>query len=137
MTASSVLFRETVGMNPSARAKRRTFTGEYKVRILSEYEALPFGSSDRGALLRAEGLYASHIAEWRKTVAAGSLDALAPKPKAKRSSDSIELDKSRRREARLEAELSRTWMALEIMGKAHALLEMFSESADIAQKPKQ
>ena len=137
MTATSLLFRETDGVDPSARAKRRSFTAEYKARILSEYEAFPFGSTERGALLRAEGLYASHIVEWRKTAEAGTLGALAPKTKPKRSSDSIELDKSRRREARLEAELLRTRMALEIMGKAHALLEMLSESADIATKPKQ
>jgi hypothetical protein len=28
--------------------------------------ALPAGSAERGALLRREGLYTSHIAEWRK-----------------------------------------------------------------------
>jgi hypothetical protein len=37
---------------------------------------------------------------------------------------------------RTEAELAKTRMALEIMGKAHALLEMLAESADCDPKPK-
>lgn len=49
--------------DPGARARRRTFTAEYKARLLDEYDALPAGSSERGALLRREGLYSSHIAE--------------------------------------------------------------------------
>lgn len=49
--------------DPGVRARRRTFTAEYKARLLDEYDALPAGSSERGALLRREGLYSSHIAE--------------------------------------------------------------------------
>lgn len=43
------------------RAKRRTFTAAYKARILAEYDALPEGDPGRGALLRSEKLYHSHI----------------------------------------------------------------------------
>jgi hypothetical protein len=46
------------------------------------------------------------------------------------------LDKLRRRNEALQAELDRTKLALEITGKAHALLEMLSTSADYEQKPK-
>ena len=38
-----------------ARAKRRTFTGAYKLKVLAEYEAAAPGK--RGAVLRREGLY--------------------------------------------------------------------------------
>jgi hypothetical protein len=48
----------------------------------------------------------------------------------------VELNRSRRQVARLEAELQRTKMALEIMGKAHALLELISESADTEPRSK-
>jgi len=57
-------------------------------------------------------------------------DGLAPKPKTRRSPERVEVDKLRRRNQRLEAELARTRLALEITGKAHALLELLSESAD-------
>ena len=97
---------------------------------------MPAGSTERGALLRREGLYSSHIAEWRKARDAGARDGLAPKGKPKRSAEQIELEKLRRRTAQLEAELDRTKLALEITGKAHALLEMLSESTNLPKRPR-
>ncbi|GAA4408688.1 hypothetical protein GCM10023147_52490 [Tsukamurella soli] len=121
--------------DPGARARRRTFTAEYKQRILEEYEALPSGSPDRGAMLRREGLYSSHLAEWRKARQAGTREALTPKTRgAKRTPEQVEVQRLRARTQRLEAELERTRLALEITGKAHALLEMLSESADTERK---
>jgi transposase len=46
------------------RPKRRTFTAEYKASVLAEYDAADRGNG--GAILRREGLYSSHIVEWRK-----------------------------------------------------------------------
>ena len=80
--------------------------------------------------MRREGLYTSHIAEWRKARDAGARDGLTPKSKSRRSPEQVELEKLRRRNERLEAELAKTKLALEITGKAHALLELLSESAD-------
>ena len=122
--------------DPAARARRRTFTAEYKAGILDEYDALPAGSDQRGALLRREGLYASHIAEWSKAREAGARSALEPKGRPKRSREQVELEKLRQRTIALEAELERTKLALEITGKAHALLGMLCESADIDTTPK-
>jgi len=134
LTTASLLARAHDGVvdepDPAARPRRRSFTAEYKTRILDEYDALPVGSPERGALLRREGLYSSHIAEWRKARDAGARDGLAPKTKPKRSPEQVELERLRRRTERLEAELARTKLALEITGKAHALLELLSESAD-------
>jgi transposase len=122
--------------DPGARARRRTFTAEYKARILDEYDGLPSGCEQRGALLRRECLYSSHIAEWRKAREEGARKGLAPKGKTKRTPERAELAKLRRRNETLQAELDRTKLALEITGKAHALLEMLSESADSGTKPK-
>jgi transposase len=134
LTTASLLARPHDGVvdepDPAARPRRRSFTAEYKTRTLDEYDALPVGSPERGALLRREGLYSSHIAEWRKARDAGARDGLAPKTKPKRSPGQVELERLRRRTERLEAELARTKLALEITGKAHALLELLSESAD-------
>ncbi len=55
------------GKGPRARQpKRRTFTAAYKARILQEYDQLGSGR-ERGALLRREGLYTSHISDWRRS----------------------------------------------------------------------
>jgi transposase-like protein len=140
MTTASLLERAHDGVvdQPDlvARPRRRTFTAEYKERMLAAYDALPHGSEERGALLRREGLYTSHLAEWRKARDAGARSGLGPKAKAKRTPEQVEVAKLRRRNERLEAELARTRLALEITGKAHALLELLSESADCDQKSK-
>jgi transposase len=121
---------EGVTDDPAPRPKRRSFTAEYKARVLAEYEALPAFSPERGALLRREGLYASHIAEWRNVARAAALSALTPAVRTpSRTAADRELERAKARIAGLEAELARTRLALEITGKAHALLELLSESA--------
>ena len=86
--------------------------------------------------MRREGLYTSHVAEWRRARDAGAREALAPRGKAKRSAEQVELERLRRRNERLETDLARARLALEITGKAHALLELLSESAGTDPKSK-
>jgi transposase len=65
------------------RARRRTFTAKYKLAILAAYDAAPDG--EKGALLRREGLYSSHIDYWRKARDAGALAGLgAPRGRPRR-----------------------------------------------------
>src|SRR5215212_4779730 len=113
-----------------ARPRRRRFSPEYKLAILAEYDRLT-EPGDKGALLRREGLYTSHIVEWRRARDAGALSALAAQAhRPRRPPEQVELERVRRRNQRLEAELARTKAALEIVGTARALLEQLSESAD-------
>jgi transposase len=49
------------------KPRRRTCTAEYKLAILKAYDACA-GDGDKGALLRREGLYSSHIVEWRRAI---------------------------------------------------------------------
>jgi hypothetical protein len=125
------------------------FPAEYKLRILAEFEAAT-SPGQRGALLRREGLYHSHLLEWAKARDAGLLGGAAnesgggqmggsapagtpPRRRGSRpgaSTEERERDALRRENERLARELARTKAALEIMGKAHALLELLSESAE-------
>ena len=113
------------------RPKRRTFTAGYKAQIVAEYDAADHG--ERGAILRREGLYSSHITEWRKAAQAGAAAALGPKTKDRRDKEIAQL---KARAEKAEAELERTKAVLDIVGKTHALLETLSESKGI-QKPPQ
>ena len=122
--------------DPAAKPQRRSFSAQYKAEILAEYDSHPRGSEERGAILRREGLYTSHISEWRRQAEAGSREGLARKAKKRRSSEEIELEKLRAKNERLEAELEKTRSALEITGKVHALLEQLSESADTDKRSK-
>ena len=116
------------------RPKRRTFTAEYKAEILAEYDAADHG--ERGAILRREHLYSSHISEWRKAAEAGTVSALGSKAGRGRDRRDREVEALRSRAEKAEAELERTKAVLDIVGKAHALLETLSESKGI-QKPPQ
>lgn len=123
-------------MSPrSDQPKRRSFTAQYKAEILAEYDAADPGT--RGVLLRREGLYSSHISEWRKARDSGALAGLTPATRPPKSStQDRENAKLLARAERAERELAKTKAALEIVGKAHALLEMLSESADTEQRLK-
>lgn len=120
------------------RPRRRVFTNEYKLAIVAEYDALTEPGA-RGALLRREGLYHSHLIEWRRARDAGVLSGPAPRPgrKPQRSREQVELERLRRDNERMAAELARTKAALDVVGKAHALLGMLSESADQARDGRQ
>jgi len=120
------------------RPKRRSFTAEYKLQILEEYERLLREGSqgDPGALLRRENLLSSHITEWRKARKGGALAALTPKVRQPaRSQADIEVEKLRAEKDKLAKELETTKAVLEVVGKAHALLEIISERADSENKP--
>lgn len=117
------------------RPRRRSFTAEYKLQILAEYEAAEPGQ--RGALLRREGLYSSHLVEWRRARDTGALAGLQGRPRAaKRTPEQVENELLRARAERAEAELAKTKAALDVVGKAHALLELLSESADTETRSK-
>ena len=120
------------GKGPRAgQPKRRTFTAAYKARILCEYDQLESGR-ERGALLRREGLYSSHIDGWRKARDAGAANGMTDTPAGRpgRSTEAVENERLRKENEKLTAELTRTKAALEVVGKAHALLELLSGSAD-------
>jgi transposase len=124
-----------VSRKQPGRPARRTFTAAYKARILAEFDALPEGSPERGALLRKERLYHSHLEHWRKQQEAGTLPLPAGKPA--KDGQSAELARLRAenknlqaRNQRLTGELGKTKAALDIAGKAFALLEDISNSAD-------
>jgi transposase-like protein len=55
-----------------AKVQRRTFTAEYRRRILKEADASR-KRGELGALLRREGLYSSHLVNWRRQRDQGEL----------------------------------------------------------------
>ena len=119
------------------RPTRRRFSADYKLGILAEYDALSDPGA-KGALLRREGLYSSHLTEWRRARDLGALKELEPKArKARRSPDEVEIDRLRRRNQRLEDELAKHRLVVEIQGKASELLErLLAESTgETRQQP--
>ena len=115
---------------PAARPTRRRFTAAYKLSILDEYERLTDPGA-KGALLRREGLYTSHLVDWRRARERGALRELAPRRRPQRQSpERQELERLRKRTARLEEQLARHKQALEIQGKASELLARLLAESD-------
>jgi transposase len=111
------------------RAKRRTFVAQYKLDIVAEYDAAPDG--EKGAVLRREGLYSSHIIEWRKARDAGALAGLkAPRGRRRRDPQAEKIAQLEAEKKRLEQELAKARFVVDVQGRLHALLETLSEGAD-------
>ena len=119
------------------KASRRRFSARYKLTILDEYDRLSEPGA-KGALLRREGLYSSHIVEWRRARDVGALAELG-RPRGRkplRTAEGVELERMRRRAERAEKELAKARLVIEVQGKVSALLEAISESAEPESKLK-
>src|SRR5664280_2088338 len=116
------------------RARRRTFTAAYKLKILTEYEGAPPGK--RGEVLRREGLYSSLLVEWRRARDAGAQAGLGV-TRGRPPVDPVERDNARLRErnAALEVDLDTARRVIEVQGKISALLEDLSKRARDASTP--
>ena len=111
------------------RARRRTFTAQYKQEVLAAYEAAPDG--EKGAILRREGLYSSLITEWRRARDAGALAGLK-QPAGRPAADprDAQIARLQKEKAKLEQELAKARFVVEVQSKLQALLETISEGAD-------
>jgi len=110
-------------------SRRRRFTAAQKLEHVGAYErACEQGQG--GAYLRREGLYSSLMSEWRRLRDCGVLAGKDPGAViGSLSRDQAEIARLRRALEVSERRLATTQTALEIMGKAHELLESISESS--------
>lgn len=117
--------------------RRLVFTAAEKLQHLAGYErAREAGDGGGGgAYLREQGIYSSQITAWRQLRDAGVLAGKQSGEKVARpSADQLEIARLTRELEAARRRLATTDAALGIMGKAHALLEQISESADIADQ---
>ena len=108
----------------TAKAKRRRFTAEFKRRILKEADACDRG--ELGALLRREGLYSSHLVEWRRARDAGELAGLTPRKRGPKGQApdplAAKVAEQQKQIARLEAENAKLQLICEVQKKVSLLL---------------
>ena len=104
-------------------AKRRTFTTEYKLQILEEADAAT-GDGRIGALLRREKLYSSLLSTWRRERQQGTLNGRKRGPQARPVDPrDEELRKLRQVNERLEVELRKAHLVIEVQKKVALLWE--------------
>lgn len=110
-----------------SRARRRRFTASYKLQILRELDSVT-EPGEVGALLRREGLYSSHISQWRKKRAAGELQGLSAKrqgrPPKPRNPLSTEVERLERDNAKLAEELRKARLIIEVQKKVSEMLDL-------------
>jgi transposase len=97
--------------------------------VLAAYEAAADG--EKGAVLRREGLYSSHITQWRHARDAGALAGLAaPRGRKRRDRQAERIDRLQAEKQQLEQELAKARFVVDVQAKLHALLETISGSAE-------
>jgi transposase len=130
---------EPVSRDPEvvATARRRTFTAAYKQQILRQADACT-KPGERGALLRREGLYSSHLTEWRRARDLGGLAGLEPAQRGPKvqpvDPSAVELKQLRRDLARVQAKLERAELVIDIQKKVAALLGIPLQTPDFDGK---
>ena len=112
----------------AAKPRRRTYTAEYKRRILKEADACATPGAV-GALLRREGLYSSHLVVWRRARGRGELAALAPKRRGRKPTP---VDPRERKLAELERQLVQMTGRAE---RAEALVDLQKKLAVLLGRP--
>ena len=103
--------------------KRRTFSAEYKLGILAEADRCS-ESGAIGALLRREGLYSSHLVEWRRQRASGELQAGVVKVRGRKATPAAqEVARLQRENERLRAQLAQAGLIIGAQKKLAQALE--------------
>lgn len=110
-----------------AKAKRRQYTAEYKLRILRELDSSTAAGAT-GALLRREGIYSSHLTVWRRQRERGELDGLANQKRGpKADPQAAELSRLESENERLRERLRQAELIIEVQKKVSQLLGMANQ----------
>ena len=117
------------------RARRRQFSASYKLRILEEADQCSV-PGQLGQLLRREGLYSSHLAEWRRHRAQGTLAALGPRRRGQTTAaiDPAEFARLRHENERLARQLAAAETIIEIQKKVSTLLGLTQSSTNDSER---
>jgi transposase-like protein len=105
------------------KAKWRSFSAPYKRKILAEVEAAA-GSGGIGEILRREGIYSSTLTSWRKErdVAVDGAFSRKRGPEPKRNPLTAENEKLRRQNQRLQEDLRKAEIIIDVQKKVALLL---------------
>jgi transposase len=121
-------------INPEVleRPIRRQYTAEYKLKILKEAKFLPPG--ELGALLRREGLYFSNLTTWRRQKEKGTLEALSPRKRGRKTPKPNPLTRKlaelTKENEKLKKKLKQAEMIIEFQKKISEILQIPIENEE-------
>ena len=119
----------TPGPDPEVRvqADRRRFSAEYKLRIVEQADRCT-SSGEVGALLRREGLYSSHVSNWRRLRRDGALGKLASRKRGRKtkgiSGEQREVARLRKENQCLRHELDKAQTIISFQKKLSEILQI-------------
>lgn len=139
--ADSPLTKNTPDPQVQSRAKRRTFTQKYKDSILQQAQSCT-EHGQIGALLRREGLYSSHLTDWKRKQVQASQQAkkLSKDVRVRRGSAALsekaqlplaqQNRELRRKTTQLERQLAQAQALLDLQKKVSQLLGITLETPE-------
>ena len=102
------------------KPRKRRFTAEHKLKILGEADACQ-DDGEIGTLLRREGIYSSYLTAWRRQREEGTLGALGPKKRGRKSKRTdplaVEVQKLKKENQKLKKRLMQTETIIEVQKK--------------------
>ena len=117
----------------SEKPTRRRFTVEYKLRILAEADRCT-ELGQIGEVLRREGLYSSHLSNWRRQRDEGVLAGLKPKRRGRKAKCknplADEVAQLQRKNRRLEEKLRQAELIIDVQKKVSEMLNIPLKSLD-------
>ena len=130
---STVTKRTNPTTEVSEKPARRRFSAEYKLRILAEADrCTEFGQI--GEVLRREGLYSSHLTNWRKQRDEGVLAGLKPKRRGRKAKPKNPLAEEnatlQRKNRRLEENLRQAELVIDVQKKVSEMLNIPLKNLD-------
>ncbi len=130
---STVTKRTNPTTEVSEKPARRRFTAEYKLRILAEADrCIELGQI--GEVLRREGLYSSHLTNWRKLRDDGVLAGLKPKRRGRKPKPknplADEVAQLQRKNRRLEEKLRQAELVIDVQKKVSEMLNIPLKNLD-------
>jgi transposase len=130
---SIVTKRKSPTTEVSEKPVRRRFTAEYKLRILAEADRCT-EPGQIGELQRREGLYSSHLCNWRKQRDEGVLAGLAPKRRGRKTKTknplADEVAQLQRKNRRLQETLRQAEVVIDVQKKVSEMLNIPLKSLD-------
>ena len=113
-----------------SKAVRRRFPARYKLKILRQADQCQPG--EVGALLRREGLYWSNLQAWRRQREDGTLQALTPKKRGRKTRPANplapEVKRLQNENRRLKRRLQQAEIMLDIQKKASEMMGISLEA---------
>jgi transposase-like protein len=111
------------------KARRRQFSAAYKLQIVEEADACT-EPGEIGALLRREGLYSSHLTNWRRLRDAGKLQGGSKKRGRKADPKAAEIARLRQENERLSRELEKAGLIIDVQKKLAEVLGLTIPAKD-------